>query len=1145
MMSNLLSLSPVPRSRKSFKIIKVVIVFLVLSVANNVLAEDSYEQNKRLTLELNNTTMRDVFNEIEKNSEYIFFYSDEVNIYKKVAVNVKNRTINEILNQVLKNTGYTYTVSDRQVFIKPVIRETIVQEVKSPNITVQLKAIEGLIVDKNGVPIIGANILIKGQTTGTITDFDGKFSLNVPENVILVVSYIGYETREIPTRGNTSFHIILEEDAAAIEEVVVVGYGVQKKVNMTGAVSAISTKQLENRVNTNLLSSVQGQVPGVTIISRPGQTPSINFRGRGNLKTSEPLYVIDGAIADATFFSSLDPNSIESISFLKDAASSAIYGSRAAFGVVLVKTKNGQSGRVRVDYNGYVGVKEATYIPKILDSYLYATLWNEGVRNLNPDANLPYSEEVIQKYKDGTDPDLYPNSNWYDLLLDKHAFTTQHSVNISGGGENVRYSSILGYTDDNTFIPGEKTKRYNLAANLQSDINKWLSFRSDIKFIQDDYKYKGRGGTEDHTGPVTWMNVLALPVTFVSKHTNGSWGTVSNGNKAATNDTWRNPIRILEEGGWGNYTRRNSSFNVGADIKPVKNLVLTGEMIYKWYDKKRKAFTSALPLLTEFLTGNPFIGSSTSSMMTYEWDEHTRLTYNGLANYSFDINKVHDFGILAGISYEHYKYQKHKSYRKNFSSNNMSDLNGGSSAPEDMKTEGGSEENKMLSLFGRLTYNYKERYLFEANIRRDASSRFHKDYRSAIFPSFSVGWRISEENFMEKLDFLSNFKLRASWGKLGNINNVGDYDYLASFESGENYNFENRVVNGIIEGRPANPKLTWETVTITDVGVDIGLFNNRLNIVADYYYKKTKDILLAYNVPLEVGIPSKFNPSQNIGAVENKGFELGVSYDDQVGDFKYHIGANIARNINKITDLGNSDNMIEAPWIKKVGYAIGSYYVYRTDGLLTQEDIDAGRYLKYGTFVPNAGDIKYVDLDGDGELTGNDREPYGTDVPKLTYGIDLSFSYKGFELSMFGQGVHGTFVNFDGDMGYAFFNNTGNPREFHLKRWTKENPNPKADYPRIYVGNNSHTSYNNLLSDFWLFNSDYFRIKNITFGYSIPRSKLSVLNLSAVKVYVAIENAFTFRGDKRMKDFDPESPSGRGTNSIGARTYTLGANISF
>ncbi len=1145
MMNYLLRLSPVSRSRKSFKFIKVIFVLLVLSITNNVFAEDSYAQNKRLTLDLNNITMRDVFSEIEKNSEYIFFYSDEVNVQRKVAVNVKNRTIDEILTQMLRNTGYTYTVSDRQVFIKPIPKENKTAEVKSTDMIEQQRVIEGLVVDNNGEPIIGANILVRGQTTGTITDFDGKFSLSVLENAVLVVSYIGYITREIPIRGGESLHIVLEEDTATIEEVVVVGYGFQKKVNLTGAVSAISTKQLENRVNTNLLSSVQGQVPGVTIISRPGGTPSINFRGRGNLKTSEPLYVIDGAISDATFFSSLDPNSIESISFLKDAASSAIYGSRAAFGVVLVKTKNGQTGRVRVDYNGYVGIKEATYMPKILDSYLYATLWNEGVKNLNPDADLPYSEEVIEKYRTGSDPDLYPNSNWYDLLLDKHAFTTQHSINISGGGDNVRYASTLGYTDDNTFVPGEKTKRYNLSANVQSDINKWLSFRSDIKFIQNDYKYQGRGGTEDHDKPVTWMNLLALPVTFVSKHTNGSWGTVNNGSKAATNDTWRNPIRVLEEGGWGNYVRRNSSFNLAADIKPVNNLVLTGEMIYKWYDKKRKAFTTAMPLLTEFLTGNPFNGSSTSSMMTYEWDEHSRLTYNGLANYSFDINKVHDFGILAGISFEHYKYQKHKSHRRNFPSNNLSDLSGGSDSPEDMKTEGGSKENKMLSLFGRLNYNYKGRYLFEANIRRDASSRFHKDYRAATFPSFSVGWRISEEGFMESLDFLSNLKLRASWGKLGNINNVEDYDYLANFQAGSNYNFENKVVTGIIEGKPANPILSWEKVTITDIGVDIGLFNNRLNIVADYYYKKTKDILLAYNVPLEVGIHKDYKPSQNIGAVENKGFELGISYDDRIGDFHYHIGANIATNINKVTNLGNSDNMIESPWIKKVGYPIGSYYVYRTDGLLTQEDIDAGRYLKYGTFVPNAGDIKYVDLDGDNELTGNDREPYGTDVPKLTYGIDLNFSYKGFELSMFGQGIHGTFVNFNGDMAYAFFNNTGNPREYHLKRWTQENPNPKADYPRIYVGNNSHTNYNNLLSDFWLFDSDYFRVKNITFGYSIPKSKLSVINLSAVKVYVSVENPFTIRGDKRMKDFDPESPSGRGTNSIGTRTYTLGANISF
>lgn len=1008
------------------------------------------------------------------------------------------------------------------------------------SITQQKKAISGVIYDGGmNEPLPGVNVVVKGTTIGTVSDIDGKFSLEANPNDILVMSCIGFKTIQIKASEIKGTRITMKEDSQALEEVVVIGYGVQKKVNLTGSVASVGTEELKERVNTNVLASVQGQVPGVTIISRPGSDPSINFRGRGNLGSSSPLYVIDGAIADAGFFSRLDPTSIESISFLKDAASSAIYGSRAAYGVVLVKTKGGKEGDIKINYNGYVAMKKATYTPKVLSSAWYARLTNEAALNDNPNASLPYSDEEIAMFENGSNPDMYPNTNWYDHVLDDSAVMTKHSVSLSGGNK-VKYYTGLGYMYDDKFTPGANGTRYNLTTNISSDIKPWLSMRTNINYIQDK--------SDNKKGGIAYVNLLTIPSTYVARQSDGQWGSYEGGKPAAMVNMQRNPLRNLEEGGWSNSKTQNMLIDMALDIKPVKGLVITGEMIYKSWDYKGKTFNANMDKIKDFKTGSEINGSQGStSKMTYDWQEHTRLTYNGLANYGWN-NEKHSFNVLAGISYEHYQFQKQKSYRKNFPTNNMTDLNGGSGAPDDTSTEGGSNENKMLSYFGRVNYTFMDRYLLEANIRTDGSSRFYKDNRWGVFPSFSAGWRINQEGFMKDISWINNLKIRASWGQLGNINNVGDYDYFSSYIQQDadhqvNYNFEDAVVNGIVEAKPANLTLGWEKVTITDVGVDFDIFNGLISFTGDFYNKKTTDILLGYNVPLETGIQSKDKPSQNIGSVSNKGVEFNISHSKSFGDFSYMVGFNLSKNWNKVTDLGASDPMIEDPYIKKVGYAIGTYYGFRTDGLLTQEDIDNKNYITDG-LKPNAGDIKYVDLDGDGKLTSDDRDYIGCDVPDITYGVNINLQYKGFELSAFGQGVHGTKVRFYQEQAWAF-SDYASPREYHLKRWTTENPNPKADYPRIYSRTSTHSTFNQKLSDYWLFNADYFRIKNITFGYTFQKNMLQSIGLDGLKLYVSAENPFTVRADHRMEDFDPETASGRGTNTRGTSSIAFGVNVTF
>ena len=1003
--------------------------------------------------------------------------------------------------------------------------------------------VKGIVKDETGEPIIGASVVEKGMTSnGTITNIDGEFTLTVSGNE-LQVTYIGYIPQTILLKsGMSSYNVTMKEDDKTLDEVVVVGYGTQKKVNLTGSVTAIGAETLETRVNTNILQSVQGQVPGVTIISRPDGSNSINVRGRGNLGTSAPLYVIDGAIADATFFSSLDPNTIESISFLKDAASSAIYGSRAAYGVVLVKTKGGKEGDLKVNYDGYVAIKKATYTPKILGSEWYARLSNEAALNDNPKAKLPYTDEEIELFRNGSNPDMYPNTNWYDLVMDNTSVMTKHSVSISGGNK-VKYYTSLGYVYDDKFTPGAKSGRYNLLTNISSDIKSWLTMRTNINYIQNE-------NTNDK-GSFSYLRLLTTPSTMVARQSNGEWGSYSGGKAASLVDMQRNPLRNLENGGWSNSTVKNTLIDLAVDLKPVKGLVVTGEMSYKTWDSKAKTYVAAFEKVKDFKTGKEIANSngnqdaSMESKMTYDWQESSRLAYNALANYNWH-NTSHSIGVLAGVSYEHYQLQKQKSYRKNFPTNGLTDLNGGSSTPSDMSTEGGTSEDKMMSYFGRINYSFKDRYLFEANIRTDASSHFAPENRWGVFPSFSAGWRINQEEFMQDISWINNLKLRASWGQLGNVNNVGYYDYFSSYIQKDNYNFEDNVVGGIIEAKPSNKTLGWETVTITDIGLDFDILNGLISFSGDFYDKATKNILMTYSVPLESGIKKDYWPSQNIGRVSNKGVELSITHNKRFGDFAYTVGVNVTKNWNKVTDMGNSDNKIEDNWIKKVGYAIGTFYGYKTDGLLTQEDIDNKHYVTDSNgFVPNAGDIKYVKADGSyGILNDDDRVTLGCDVPDITYGINLNLQYNGFELSMFGQGVTGTKVNFSMEQAWAF-SDFASPREYHLKRWTTDNPNSGAAYPRIYTRTSKHSSFNQKFSDYWLFDADYFRIKNITFGYTFKKPVVSKIGLDGLKLYVSAENPLTIRADKRMEDFDPESTTGRGQNTRGTTSVAFGVNVTF
>nr|WP_286833507.1 SusC/RagA family TonB-linked outer membrane protein [Proteiniphilum sp. UBA5280] len=1096
---------------------------------------------------MRNRPLRETLKEIEKVSEYKFFYNESLKgLEKKSTTRVTNSGIDVVMQQLLAGTNITYRKNENNIIV--LIEKDNVSQKSITEDQNKKTAIKGHIVDAAGEPIIGATIIEKeNPSNGTVTNMDGDFTLEVSSGSILIVSYIGYRNEEVPVSGRSSFNITMQEDTKTLEELVVVGYGVQKKINLTGSVTSINTDDIKDRVQPNVLSAIQGAAAGVTVISRPGQTPSINFRGRGNLGTSAPLYVIDGAISDASFFANLDPNSIESISFLKDAASSAIYGSRAAYGVVLVTTRQGKQGNVNVSYSGYYGFKTPTYEPKYVNSWEYAELFNEAKFNSNPAGgkNQGFSDDEIKWFKDGSKPDLYPNTNWADLIFKDYAPTTQHSLSFNGGSEKIRYYTGLGYLYDTESFKNRNNQRYNLNLNVSSDLTSWLTFNGKVKYIQRTRRVDG--------GTPSMANMLIVPSTFVAKQSNGDWGSINAGQLASGTFIGGNPLRSYGDRSWSENKTTNSMFEIGVDLKPLKDLIISAQGVYQNTEYKGKSYSGTRDLVPNYLSPGTMVNGSgnTQNIMNMDWNSNMWLNYTTTANYSHK-KDIHDLTFLLGSSYEQYKYEALNGSRENFPADTFTDMSAGATSGPNYKNSSGSTENKMLSYFSRITYSLSDRYLVEANFRADASSRFHKDNRWGYFPSFSAGWRISEETFMkETRSWLDNLKLRVSYGSLGNINNVGNYDYFQNYASNSNYTFDNTPVKGIRESKPANEKLGWEKVTMSDIGLDADFWNGKLRATADYYIKKTSDILLGYNVPWETGISNP--PSQNIAKVRNKGFEFTLNHQNTIGKISYVIGGNVSINNNRIIDLATSKDIISnmphgvGKYILREGESIGSFYGFKTDGLYTQSDIDNSEYYKYGNVVPNAGDIKFIpqrDIKYKESITNDDRAIIGNDVPNITYGLNMSVIYRNFDLSVFGQGINGTNVAFEVYQLHPFFHGQDNPRRFHMKRWTESNPDQYAIYPRIYDASDPHTSYNRAFSSYSLYNSDYFRIKTITLGYLVPKSALSKLNMNSMKFFLTGENLLTIRADKKMKDFDPET-AGSVVSALGTKSMALGVNFSF
>lgn len=995
--------------------------------------------------------------------------------------------------------------------------------------TVNASNVTGVVVDASGVPLIGVNVLEKGTTNGTITDFDGKFTLNVSSpNAKLVISYIGYVSQEVLAPKNGELKVVLKEDTETLEEVVVVGYGTQKKANLSGSVSSVDSEQLQNRPIQNVSSGLQGLMPGVTITGTNGapgmDSGNIRVRGTGTLNSASPYILIDGVESEA--MGDLDPNDIASISVLKDAASAAIYGSKAANGVILITTKRGSTGKPKISYSGYISFQNTTETIDRLSSYEYASMYNDALKS--EDKAPRFTPDEIQKFKDGTDPN-YPNTGWYDLAY-KTGIQHRHNINISGGNEHAKYMGSLGYLNQTGVLPNAGREQFNARTNLDMKITKRLSAKINLAYIKnkyDDASSAYYGGSSDQI--IRQLNLISPWI--VNRYEDGTYGTISDGN----------PIAWLDSG--MKVTRDNYNFTglASLDYKIFDELTLTLTGSYVNDLQNYKYFQP-------FIQYNPNKASDPSSLdeRYYRWD---RTNYDVLLNYDKTFGK-HNLKGLAGWHTEKYNYKYMKAYRKNFPNDNLTDMNAGDAATQ--TNEGYSRELAMISWFARVNYDFAGKYLLEANIRADASSRFAKGNRWGYFPSFSGAWRISEENFMKGAqNWLSNLKIRGSWGMLGNQDalNSADasgafYPAINTYEIGATYPFGGALNSGYYQGSFRLNTITWEKAKTWGVGIDFGLFNNKVTGSIDYYNRKTEGIMMDVAVPNEFALsPYK----DNVGEMVNRGVELNISYNDKWGDWSFGAAANFAYNHNEITDLGGVD-YLETGYSQRnaVGFAMNSYYLYQADGFFnSQEEADAFT-AKYGNPFGGgdfkAGDIRYVDTDGNGTLNGKDRVMANSSDPVYTFGLNLNAGWKGFDLSLMFNGAAKVSRLFDAHEVYgAFSGDAGHPASIWKDAWTETNHD--ASMPRIFTDTNSPSSSRNAVSTFWLQNTNYLRLKNLQLGYTLPKSLLANWGIDNVRFYYSVENLFTI--DNMKINIDPEATSQRLSSYPLLRTHAFGVNITF
>jgi len=1005
----------------------------------------------------------------------------------------------------------------------------------------QGRMVTGVVSDQSSELLPGVNVVVKGTTTGTITDANGKFSINVPQGpVILQFSFVGFELMEMDVAGMETVEVKMKQSTIGLEEIVTVGYGTQKKVNLSGSVESLKGENLAKRNTVMTSQALQGMAAGVTVTAnngKPGKEgTTVRIRGIGTINDNNPLVLIDGV---SSSLDAIDPNDIENMSILKDAASSAIYGSRAANGVILITTKRGKTEKVSVTYKGSVGFTRPLEIPKNATAWDYMTAYDEANGNdLRNDQGVPggsvYGIDKINASRDATDRDAYPNTDMMRETWQSTAAQTQQYLGFSLGNDKIRSNTSVNYTWQDAHVPNSGYTRYGIRSNNSYTMNKYIEVGFDLSVRNTDIK--------DAAGSTLIEGLMRQPAIYQTRYSNGIWGSSYAGTPHAMQYIYDGLVMRYEN--W-----QETIAKINATITPFKGMKIDLSYAPKFSSASLKNVNKTT-YIYDYKTSLPILGPvgayQSFATINEQRDKTREDDINILANYNTSLGE-HDITALGGFQYLTNNYNTLSAYRQGNNFQQYEQIN--SFDPTGMTNSGNTNEWALMSYFGRLNYGYAGKYLLEANIRYDGSSRFANGYKWGLFPSFSGAWRFSSESFMQDVTWLTNGKLRASWGELGNQQGLGsNYPFALTVATNQYTVFGNTLNPGYAPVNYALEDITWESTKMIDFGIDLSFFTGKLDVTFDWYKKDTRDILLNIAIPGVMGYAN--SPKQNAGSVENKGWDLTISHSNTKGDFYYKVTGILSDVQNQITEFGGLPPQVSGVHVNQVGDPIGALYGYVDDGLFPSfTDARAHPVAQFGKL--QGGDIKYIDqltidTDGDGvfdaadnKITGTDRIVLGNPIPRMTYSLDLYTSYKGFDFTMFLQGVGIRDGYVSGWLAYPFAN-ASTLLEQHLDRWSEANPNPNAAYPRLSI--NQHSN-NTQASTFWQVSAAYFRLKNIQLGYALPSEMLKNKNIAGVRFYANANNLFTV--SKMPLGMDPESPETVQNSYPLIATYTFGVEVKF
>ncbi len=1096
-------------------------IIVQLSIYSLAFAFDSKAQNKsvndiQVKLDLKAPAqLESIFEEIEKTTDFHFSYVDEQLNSSMYTVNLETRKmiLGDLLMDISQQTDLSFRRVNNNIFIskKRLGVERVVEVIETQ------KVIAGTVKDDRGEALPGATVQEKGTSNGTITDVEGNFTLNVPEQATLIVSFVGYETQEISVNNRSEIDIRLSEDAEQLAEVVVVGYGVQEKVNMTGAVGVVESKQLESRPVASVEEALQGQIPGLRIVRTSGQPGKqnidINIRGVSTLTDNPVLIVIDGIQSASNQLNQLNPNDIESISVLRDAASTTIYGSRAAGGVILVTTKGGSKGEPKFNYSSTFSVQQPTRWAEKVSGFDYAQMHNLALVN---DGSSPiFSQSDLDMFSSAD----WQDHDWEDYLL-KNAFQTNQNINVSGGTENHTYYMSVGYLKQDGIVINSDYERYNFQVNQNFKIGDKL-----------DLDFRGSYAPSTTTEPAyDWSHLRWIHGTpqIYPYRSEGKWletpAHTSGGNAMAN---------LSEDGGHslikssrlaGTFTAKYNFFE-SLNVQAVYGAVLT--------NSRTRSYQRILRVYDPDDLDRVAVESQDNFLDINNEGEQLH-NLNLLLNYAKEFGD-HSITFLAGGSREWFETQNDFVGTRDFLTDNIFTISAGSSNPAFWNISGGASDWALQSVFSRLHYSLKDKYLFEAAFRYDGSSRFTEDLRWGFFPSVSAGWIISQEGFLLNNNVLTFLKLRGSWGQVGN-QNVGFYPFANRLSQGAYY-FNGVPQRAVATAGAANPLLTWETKEALNFGIEGSIYQNILEFSLDLFYEKTHDILLQLPLPTTFG---QAEPVQNAGRVDNRGWEIELRHRNTIGDFGYGISFQISDATNEVIDMGGISPRISGDVITEEGRPMNEWYGLQADGFF-QSDTEVQNHA-FQDAQTSAGDIRYIDQNNDDIIDSDDRVRLGRSDPRFPFGFRINLNYKDFYFSAFGQGIMKHQVI---SRPWEASGAVDTYRTYHLDYWTPENPDARFPQPRL--GSGPLVGINKEFSSFWIEDAAYFRLKNIEVGYNLPSDLVGKAGIRNARVFVSGENLFTITN---YLGYDPELSTGLDRRQIQSRypipkLYNVGINLNF